>query len=116
MIGVNLMKQQQFQIEQTETNDSYILSLSGELDLSVVTQLRAALEPVMERTDRALVLNLRDLKYIDSTGIGIIVSVLKYRDGINASLSVQEIPPTIQRLFDLTGISGYLTEGTEQQT
>ncbi|GMK44071.1 anti-sigma factor antagonist [Paenibacillus glycanilyticus] len=107
------MKSQQFQIEQKETNDSYILSLGGELDLSVVTQLRAALEPLMERTDRGLVLNLRDLKYIDSTGIGIIVSVLKYRDGINAPFSVKDIPPSIQRLFDLTGISGYLSEGTQ---
>ncbi|GLX66488.1 STAS domain-containing protein [Paenibacillus glycanilyticus] len=108
------MKAQQFQIEQKETNDSYILSLAGELDLSVVPQLRSALEPVMDRKDQKLVLNLRELSYIDSTGIGIIVSILKYRDGIDAPFSVTDIPPTIQRLFDLTGISGYLTEGTEQ--
>lgn len=108
------MKAQPFQIEQKETNDSYTISLGGELDLSVVTQLRSVLEPVMDRTDLHLVLNLRELTYIDSTGIGIIVSILKYRDGINASFSVKEIPPSIQRLFDLTGISGYLTEGTER--
>ncbi|SFE56153.1 anti-sigma B factor antagonist [Paenibacillus catalpae] len=108
------MKSQQFQIDQKETRDSYMISLGGELDLSVVPQLRTALEPVMDRTDLNLVLNLRELKYIDSTGIGIIVSILKYRDGINAPFSVTEIPPSIQRLFDLTGISGYLSEGTEK--
>ncbi|MCM3626933.1 STAS domain-containing protein [Paenibacillus glycanilyticus] len=108
------MKSQQFQIDQKETSDSYVISLGGELDLSVVTQLRSALEPVMERADLNLVLNLRELTYIDSTGIGIIVSILKYRDGINAPFAVKEIPPSIQRLFDLTGISGYLAEGTDK--
>jgi anti-anti-sigma factor len=108
------MKSQQFQIDQQETKDSYMISLGGELDLSVVTQLRSVLEPVIDRVDLNLVLNLRELTYIDSTGIGIIVSILKYRDGINAPFSVKEIPPSIQRLFDLTGISGYLTEGTEK--
>lgn len=108
------MKSQPFQMEQKETNDSYTISLGGELDLSVVPQLRSVLEPVMDRTDLNLVLNLRELTYIDSTGIGIIVSILKYRDGINAPFSVKEIPPSIQRLFDLTGISGYLAEGTEK--
>lgn len=108
------MRVEQFQIEQEETKDSYILYVSGELDLSVVPQLRSVLEPVVNQADKGLILNLKNLTYIDSTGIGIIVSVLKIRDGLQASFIVQEIPPSIKRLFDLTGISGYLTEGTEE--
>ncbi|MFF2090224.1 STAS domain-containing protein [Paenibacillus sp. NPDC058174] len=109
------MRVEPFQIEQQETTNAYLLSLRGELDLSVVPQLRAVLEPVVHQTDRALILNLQDLTYIDSTGIGIIVSVLKIRDGLNAPFAVQHIPPSIKRLFDLTGISAYLTEGTENK-
>ncbi|WP_424767412.1 STAS domain-containing protein [Paenibacillus sp. sgz302251] len=107
------MNAEQFQILEEETNEQFILHVSGELDLSVVPQLRAALEPVMNREDKALVLNLKHLKYIDSTGIGIIVSVLKLRDQIKSPFFVREIPPSIKRLFDMTGISKYLTEGTE---
>ncbi|NIK80215.1 anti-sigma B factor antagonist [Paenibacillus castaneae] len=109
------MKAEQFQIEHEETNSQHILHIIGELDLSVVPQLRSALEPVINRTDKTLVLNLKNLKYIDSTGIGIIVSVLKLRDELKAPFYVREIPPAIKRLFDLTGISRYLTEGTEAQ-
>jgi anti-sigma B factor antagonist len=104
---------EKFQIIQEETNEQTILHISGELDLSVVPQLRGALEPVMNRTDKALVLNLQHLKYIDSTGIGIIVSVLKLRDELKAPFYVREVPPAIKRLFDLTGISRYLVEGKE---
>ncbi|CAM4411932.1 anti-sigma B factor antagonist [Paenibacillus endophyticus] len=109
------MKAEQFQVVQEETLDQFILHVSGELDLSMVPQLRMALEPVMNRTDKALILNLKQLKYIDSTGIGIIVSVLKLRDELKAPFFVREIPPSVKRLFDLTGISRYLIEGTEAQ-
>lgn len=109
------MRAEQFQVIQEETDRQTILHIGGELDLSVVPQLRIALEPVMNRTDKALVLNLKRLKYIDSTGIGIIVSVLKLRDEIKAPFYVREIPQAIGRLFDMTGISNYLTEGTEAE-
>lgn len=109
------MRVEQFQIVQERTKEAYILHLSGELDLSVVPQMRSALELVINRADKALILNLKQLKYIDSTGIGIIVSVLKLRDELKAPFFVRDIPPTIGRMFDLTGISGYLTEGKEDQ-
>ena len=102
-----------FHIEQHEAEGRIILSLSGELDLSVIPQLGAALEPVVDRTDRGLELNLKNLTYIDSTGIGVIVSVLKIRHALKAPFVVREIPPGIQRLFDMTGISSHLSEGIE---
>ncbi|GKU76308.1 STAS domain-containing protein [Paenibacillus sp. L3-i20] len=107
------MKVEPFQIIQEEKNGQYVLRLVGELDLSVVPQLNSALEPVLQREDIALVLDLSKLSYIDSTGIGIIVSILKTRDRLKAPFYVQEVPASIQRLFDLTGISKYLVKGTE---
>ena len=109
------MKVEPFRIVQEETNEQYILHFIGELDLSVVQQLRGTLDSVIRRTDKALVLNLKQLTYIDSTGIGIIVSVLKLRVSLRAPLFVVETPPHIIRLFDLTGISKYLIEGTEAE-
>lgn len=97
-----------FQIIQEETKTEYIFLLQGELDLSVATQLRAALEPVVHKTNKALVLNLEHLKYIDSTGIGIIISIMKIRDEINTDFFVRSIPAVIKRLFDLTGVSRFL--------
>lgn len=107
------MKVLPFHIDKVENDDSFVLYINGELDLSVVTQFRAILGPVVNQSEKMLVLNLKNLTYIDSTGIGIIVSILKIREGIETPFIVQDIPPAIKRLFDLTGISGYLTEGTE---
>ncbi|MCR2806550.1 STAS domain-containing protein [Paenibacillus soyae] len=110
-----MKKMEPFRIEQQEIGNSYELKLIGELDLSVVPQVQGALEHVLRREDLALVLDLGGLTYIDSTGIGIIVSILKTRDSLNAPFFVRNIPPAIKRLFDMTGLTGHLKEGTEAE-
>lgn len=101
---------EKFVIAQQENGEEYVFHLSGELDLSVAPQLRSALESIVNQVDKTLIINLKGLKYIDSTGIGIIISVLKIRDGLNSPFYVCEIPESIKRLFDLTGISEFLKE------
>ncbi|MDD9271009.1 STAS domain-containing protein [Paenibacillus sp. GCM10023248] len=102
-----------FQIDQEELETSIQLHLRGELDLAAALTFRHALEAVVQRTDKALVLEVGELKYIDSTGIGIVVSAMKIRDELKAPFAVRNVPSGIRRLFDLTGISGFLNEGIE---
>lgn len=92
----------------TEVNDGLsTVFLSGELDLSVAPEFRLVMEPLVGDANRDLIINLKDLKYIDSTGIGILLSILKARHGMNSKFLVEEVPPQIQKLFDMTGIAKF---------
>jgi anti-sigma B factor antagonist len=51
---------------------------------------------------------------VDSTGIGILVSVLKARHANNAPFAVEAIPPNIRKLFDMTGITPFLLKQAGQ--
>ncbi|MBB6731972.1 STAS domain-containing protein [Cohnella zeiphila] len=94
----------------TENRDgATVVHIAGELDLEVASQMRTAMEPLMQQSDRRLVLNLRDLKYIDSTGIGILIGVLKARHARSAPFAVEEVPDSVRKLFDMTGISPFLS-------
>jgi anti-sigma B factor antagonist len=107
------MSVEKFQVDQEELETSIQLHIRGELDLAAALTFRHALEAVVHRTDKALILDVGELTYIDSTGIGIVVSALKIRDELKAPFAVRHIPSGIKRLFDLTGISGFLNEGIE---
>jgi len=91
-----------------------IVYVGGELDLESAAQMRAAMSPLVELSDRELILNLRELRYVDSTGIGILVSVLKARHASNAPFAVEAVPPNIRKLFDMTGITPFLLKQTGQ--
>ncbi|WP_322907781.1 STAS domain-containing protein [Paenibacillus campi] len=81
--------------------------VSGEMDLSVAPDFRLVMEPLVGNADQDLIVNMKDLKYIDSTGIGILLSILKARHGMNANFKVEEVPSNIQKLFEMTGIAKF---------
>lgn len=101
-----------FRIEKESNSESNIINLIGELDLSKAQEFKAAVDPLLQDKDRCLVLNLKELSYMDSTGLGVILSIIKTRHSIQAPLAVEDIPPKIQKLFDITGMTPFLTAVT----
>jgi len=102
----------------TKTNDKFnakihmnegvcTVFLSGELDLSVAPDFRLVMEPLVGNSEIDLIVNMKEMTYIDSTGIGILLSILKARHGMQARFAVEEVPPQIQKLFDMTGIAKF---------
>ncbi|MFB9277699.1 STAS domain-containing protein [Cohnella cellulosilytica] len=85
-----------------------IMHVGGEFDLEVASQMRAALHSLIEQADSRVTLDLRQLKYIDSTGIGILISLIKALHARGVSFDVVHIPPHIRKLFDMTGITPFL--------
>jgi anti-sigma B factor antagonist len=102
-----------FEINQEDNANGCTLYLRGELDLSKAEQFRSLVYPLADNVDKTLTINLRDLRYIDSTGIGILVYILKKRDKLNAPFFLEEIPPKIKRIFDITGISKFLVSNPD---
>jgi len=106
---MNTHKSEKFQAVTETVENVCTVSLTGELDLSVAPDFRLVMEPLVSDAGLDLVINLKELKYIDSTGIGILLSILKARHGMNVKFSVVEVPPQIQKLFDMTGIAKFFT-------
>lgn len=104
---MNIKKSDKFHAITQLENGNCTVYLRGELDLSVAPDFRQVMEPLVEDGEIGLIINLKDLKYIDSTGIGILLSILKARHGMNAQFHVQEVPTQIQKLFDMTGIAKF---------
>jgi len=99
-----------FFVYKHSSENENIIYLSGELDLSAAPELAAVLDTVVGKADEALTIDLKELRYIDSTGIGMFVSALKIRAAMQAPFRIQHVPAKIQRLFELTGIARYITD------
>ncbi|WP_028594882.1 STAS domain-containing protein [Paenibacillus assamensis] len=88
--------------------DGIRVKLQGELDLAAAGEFRTMMEPLAVDPSTRLTLDLSELSYIDSTGIGILISILKVRHAEQAPFFVENVPPHVQKLFDVTGISKFL--------
>jgi|1186.fasta_scaffold84533_1 anti-sigma B factor antagonist len=83
------------------------IKLNGELDLESVPQVERALEPLEGDGVRRVILDLRDLRFIDSSGLNLLLQLDAHgRDG-GPQLAVIHGGEAVRRIFDLTGLSDH---------
>lgn len=104
------MELDKFTVGREETDAAYTLRLQGELDLASAPDFRAVTEPLVQDESKRLVLDMKDLRYIDSTGMGILIAILKLRKDNGGAIEFVGIPAKIKRLFDMTGITKFLND------
>ncbi|WP_372637905.1 STAS domain-containing protein [Cohnella sp.] len=104
------MPMEKLSLRTEHAEDRTIVHIGGEFDLEAASRMRAALNSLIEQADRRITLDIQQLKYIDSTGIGILISLAKALHARNVSFDVVHIPSHIRKLFDMTGITPFLTK------
>jgi anti-anti-sigma factor len=91
-------------VRRAQDADAEVVSLCGELDLAnagtAETELREALS-----SGGKVVVDMRELEFIDSTGIALLVSALG-QNGNGAKLSfIPSESPAVTRVLELTGLA-----------
>jgi anti-sigma B factor antagonist len=82
-----------------------VISLCGELDLANAGSADGELRDAMSAADTRVVVDMRDLEFIDSTGIALLVAALSH-NGDSARLSfVPSKSPAVVRVLELTGLA-----------
>jgi anti-anti-sigma factor len=93
-------------VRTAKEGDTHVISLCGELDLANAGTAETALETSLADNVTQVVIDMRELEFIDSTGIALLVAAL----GNNHSdeEKVRFIPsaaPAVTRVLELTGLS-----------
>jgi anti-anti-sigma factor len=92
---------------QVTHGDTVVIVASGEIDLSSADRLQAQLGGLLGSC-RRLVLDLRDVDFIDSSGLHCILHVEKASRAASVEFALVPGPPPVQRLFELTQTSDIL--------
>jgi anti-sigma B factor antagonist len=81
------------------------ISLSGELDLANSATVETELETVLADGECELVVDMRELEFIDSTGIALLVATLGRDDPERPRVRfVPSAHTAVTRVLDLTGL------------
>ena len=87
--------------------DGIMLVLRGELDLTTARIAEEALADA-EQSHELVALDLRNLSFMDSTGLRLIVVAEQRARQSGHRLVIVQGPPWVQRLFEVTGIDKWL--------
>ena len=82
---------------------------AGDLDLDTVHRVESALAELREEGCRNLVLDLRGLTFMDSTGLRLVIRWHTAARDDGFRFAVVPGAEVVQRVFRLTGMDAYLT-------
>jgi anti-sigma B factor antagonist len=94
----------QLRTEVTEIAGWTVVHVYGELDVATTPDLREVLVRLVGEGSTKLVLDLDGVDFLDSTGLGTIISALKRARTHGGDLRLVCTQARIARLFEITGL------------
>jgi anti-sigma B factor antagonist len=88
-----------------------VIALSGELDLASSGALEDELARVATSGVTQIVVDLRDLEFMDSTGLSTLVKAHQRAEVAGQQFGLVRGPQQVQRLLSLTGVEDRLRFG-----
>lgn len=94
-----------FNIDVNEMDQNIEVFIEGEIDAFTAPQLKETLVPLAERHQVNIIVNLSEVSYMDSTGLGLFVGIFKQVRANKGEFSLVGLSERLKRLFDITGLS-----------
>ncbi len=86
-----------------------MVAVSGELDLASSPALEEELEQIFSTDADLLIVDLRDLEFMDSTGLSVLVKAHQRAEESGKRFALVKGSQQVQRLLSLTGVAQRLT-------
>ena len=96
------------EINKAISNQNVIITLKGRLDTMTAPQLDDEATSIDFDEVETVTLNLKDLEYISSSGLRVILALYKSLKSKGGNLKIVNVSNTIMELFSMTGMSDYL--------
>lgn len=101
--------QSHFRVEVRRGDETTVISVSGELDLASSPALAEELDRVAQSNVKLVVVDLRNLEFMDSTGLSVLVKAHQRAEENGRRLGLVNGSQQVQRLLSLTGVADRLT-------
>lgn len=93
-----------------------IIRLTGELDHHEATILREAWQNKLhEGTVKHVILNLEEVTFMDSSGIGVLLGRYKEILELGGELVICSVNPSIKRIFEMSGMFKIIRIESDEQ-
>ncbi|MEE9554824.1 MAG: STAS domain-containing protein [candidate division Zixibacteria bacterium] len=92
-------------ISKIADGDIDILCLEGRLDLASASKLKEISRDIVSKKNCKLILNMESVDFINSSGLGALVSILKDTRSSRGSIKITNLAPYVKEIFDITQLS-----------
>ena len=96
------------ELEATADDAADVIAVRGEIDMATAPQLRDLFDQLIEAGSRRIVLDCRELAFLDSSGIGVLVAARNHL-GDDGEIVLDSPPPHVRKVLEITGVAAHLS-------
>lgn len=97
-------------ISVVESEGRDIVRVNGDIDAYSTGELKKFMIDLISRTEKStLVIDMSNVPYVDSAGLGMLVSILRESKSAGKSLVLASMKPNVKRIFELTRLDKVFT-------
>ena len=94
------------EVTSTEAENGVVtVSIQGDIDMGSSTQVRDHLVPLFKKNQKAVVVDLSGVSYIDSSGIATLVEGLQWSHSSKNIFRLSGLNSSVQDVFDIARLS-----------
>jgi anti-sigma B factor antagonist len=96
-------------INQKEKEGIVVLEIQGEIDLYASPQLRERFNELVGEKKSAIVINLKNVSYIDSSGLATFIEAFQRLSTVKGQLVLCQLTETVKGVFEIARLEDVLT-------
>ena len=92
-----------------EIDNKYVVTLEGEMDTAAAVEAEEVLKPLYTSDGKDVVINCHGLEYIASSGLRILLSIVKGSKATGSKVILRGVNNEIMTILKLTGFVNFFT-------
>ena len=90
-----------------KNGEIYIIDVNGEMDLYNSYKLKELVMKMLEKNVKNFIINLDQVDYIDSSGIGALIYICSTMKKMNLKFAISNVHGSVKKVIELTKLMGY---------
>ena len=95
------------EITQKRKGDIVVIAITGEIDLYNAPEIKDIINKLVEERIYNVIIDLEGVSYIDSSGIGALISSLSNLKKYQGGLKIINVFASVKKVFELTKLTSF---------
>ncbi|MFA5518761.1 MAG: STAS domain-containing protein [Spirochaetota bacterium] len=93
------------QIDVQESDDIVVITVNGDIEMMTIKTFKQILFEAGQNIDKDIEIDLTEVDYIDSSGVGVLISLLKLQNKKGKSLRIDKVSSKVLNVLKLSSLS-----------
>jgi anti-sigma B factor antagonist len=88
-----------------EKDECFNVVVSGDIEMMTIKEFKEKLLDLGQKADKDIIADLSDVDYIDSSGVGVLISLLKLQKKKGKTLTIEKVSDKVLNVLRLSSLA-----------